>query len=95
MDLVGPLNRSTQGHRCVLVIIDDSAGYPEAVPLCSISAKSIAQALLQLINAVGIPKEIVMDQGTLFVTHPPPTLPVIGDKNNPHQRVPSRVSGAL
>jgi len=68
MDLVGPLGRSSRGYRFGLVIVDYAALYPEAVPLRSILAKSVAQALLQLISRVGILKEILMDQGTVFMS---------------------------
>ena len=66
MDLIGPFDQSTQGYRFVLVLVDYATRYPEAVPLCNISAKSVAQALFQVISCVGIPKEILTDQGTLF-----------------------------
>ena len=68
MDIVGPLDRSSRGYRFVLVIVDYATRYPEAVPLRSISAKSVAQALFQLISRVGIPKEILTDQGTAFMS---------------------------
>ena len=35
---------------------------------CTISAKSVAQALFQVISQVGIPKEILTDQGTQFMS---------------------------
>ena len=63
MDLIGPFDRSTQGYRFVLVLMDYATRYPEAVPLRNISAKSVAQALFQIISRVGIPKEILTDQG--------------------------------
>ena len=31
MDLIGPFDRSTQGHRFVLVLMDYATRYPEAV----------------------------------------------------------------
>ena len=68
MDLIGPFDRSTQGYRFVLVLMDYATRYPEAVPLCNISAKSVAQALFQIISRVGIPKEILTNQGTLFMS---------------------------
>ncbi|XP_061882691.1 uncharacterized protein LOC133633906 isoform X2 [Entelurus aequoreus] len=68
MDLVGPFHPSTQGYRFALVLVDYATRYPEAVPLCSISAKSVAQALFQVISRVGIPKEILTDQGTSFMS---------------------------
>lgn len=68
MDIIGPLDRSTQGYRFVLVIIDYATRYPEAVPLRNISAKSVAQALFTVISRVGIPKTILTDQGTNFMS---------------------------
>ncbi len=56
------------GHRFALVLVDYATRYPEAVPLHSISAKSVAEALFRLISRVGIPKEILMDQGTAFMS---------------------------
>ncbi len=43
MDLIGPLERSARGHRFALVLVDYATRYPEAVPLRSISAKSVAR----------------------------------------------------
>ncbi len=43
MDLIGPLERSARGYRFALVLVDYATRYPEAVPLCSISAKSVAE----------------------------------------------------
>uniref|UniRef100_A0AAQ4QC45 Integrase catalytic domain-containing protein n=1 Tax=Gasterosteus aculeatus aculeatus TaxID=481459 RepID=A0AAQ4QC45_GASAC len=68
MDLIGPFHRSARGYRFVLVLVDYTTRYPEAVPLRNISAKSVAQALFQVISRVGIPKEILTDQGTSFMT---------------------------
>ena len=68
MDLIGPFPRSARGYRFVLVLVDYATRYPEAVPLRTISAKSVAQALFQVISRVGIPKEILTDQGTLFMS---------------------------
>uniref|UniRef100_A0AAQ4NNT0 Integrase catalytic domain-containing protein n=1 Tax=Gasterosteus aculeatus aculeatus TaxID=481459 RepID=A0AAQ4NNT0_GASAC len=67
-DLIGPFHRSARGYRFVLVLMDYATRYPEAVPLRSISAKSVAQALFQVISRVGIPKEILTDQGTSFMS---------------------------
>ncbi|KAJ3614394.1 hypothetical protein NHX12_017968 [Muraenolepis orangiensis] len=53
-----------QTARYAFVIVDNATRYPEGVPLRSISAKSVAQVLFQLIFRVGIPKEILTEQGT-------------------------------
>ena len=68
MDLNGPFPRSARGYRFVLVLVDYATRYPEAVPLRTISAKSVAHALFQVISRVGIPKEILTDQGTSFMS---------------------------
>ncbi len=68
MDLIGPLERSARGHRFALVLVDYATRYPEAVALRSISAKSVAEALFRIISRVGIPKEILTDQGTAFMS---------------------------
>ncbi len=68
MDLIGPLERSARGYRFALVLVDYETRYPEAVPLRYISAKSVAEALFRLISRVGIPKEILTDQGMAFMS---------------------------
>ncbi|XP_073804506.1 uncharacterized protein [Danio rerio] len=68
MDLTGPLEQSARGHRFALVLVDYATRYPEAVALRNISAKSVAEALFRIISRVGIPKEILTDQGTAFMS---------------------------
>ena len=68
MDIVGPLPRSRSGNRYILVICDYSTRYPEAVPLCNITAETIAEELMKLFARVGIPEEILTDQGSNFTS---------------------------
>ncbi|KAL0199491.1 hypothetical protein M9458_008031, partial [Cirrhinus mrigala] len=68
MDLVGPLLKSARGHEHILVIVDYATRYPEAVLLRKATAKNIARELLLLFSRVGIPSEILTDQGTLFMS---------------------------
>src|SRR4029434_2555654 len=68
MDIVGPLERTQGGYKYILVICDYATRYPEAFPLRRVTARPIAQALLQLFSRVGIPKEIITDQGTAFLS---------------------------
>jgi len=42
MDLIEPLDRSSRGYHFVLVVVDYATRCPEAMPLRSISAKSVA-----------------------------------------------------
>ena len=68
MDIVGPLERSRRGNRYILVISDYATRYPEAFPLRNVKARQVANALLQLLTRVGIPKEVLTDQGTNFTS---------------------------
>uniref|UniRef100_A0A8C5R7L0 Gypsy retrotransposon integrase-like protein 1 n=1 Tax=Leptobrachium leishanense TaxID=445787 RepID=A0A8C5R7L0_9ANUR len=68
MDIVGPLEKSARGHQYILVILDYATRYPEAVPLRKANARNIARELVQVFARVGIPKEILTDQGTPFVS---------------------------
>lgn len=63
---IGPFHRSARGHRFVLVLVDYATRYPEAVPLRNIFAESVAQAVSGHL-VVRISKEILTDQGTLFM----------------------------
>ena len=73
MDIVGPLPHSRRDKQYILVICDYATRYLEAVLLHSIDAGTVANQLFQLfarvaIPRVGIPKEILSDQGTNFLS---------------------------
>uniref|UniRef100_A0A669D934 Gypsy retrotransposon integrase-like protein 1 n=1 Tax=Oreochromis niloticus TaxID=8128 RepID=A0A669D934_ORENI len=68
MDVVGPLEQSKAGHKYILVVCDYATKYPEAFPLKKIKARQIVNCLIQLFSRVGIPKEIITDQGTNFTS---------------------------
>ena len=68
MDIVGPLPRSCSGNRYVLVVCDYATRYPEVVALRNIDAESVAEELVKLFARVGIPREILTDQGANFTS---------------------------
>ena len=68
MDIVGPLPRSSQGNRYILVVCDYATRYPEAFALKSIDAETVADSLIRLFSRIGIPKEILTDQGSNFMS---------------------------
>ena len=68
MDIVGPLPRSRSGCHYILVICDYATQYPEAIPLRSIDAEHIAEELIKVFARVGIPEEILTDQGSNFTS---------------------------
>ena len=65
-DIVGPLPRSRSGKRYTLVVCDYATRYPEALPLRSIDAEHVAEELVLLFSRVGVPKEILTDQGPIY-----------------------------
>ena len=68
IDIVGELPRTTTGHKYILTIVDYATWYPEAIPLRTRNAKTVAEALIQYFSGVGIPDEIVSDQGSNFMS---------------------------
>ena len=68
MDIVGPLLRSRLGNRFILVICDYATRYPEAIPLWSIDAAHIAEEFIKVFACLGIPEEILTDQGSNFTS---------------------------
>ena len=68
IDIVGELPRTTTGYKYILTIVDYATRFPEAIPLRSTNSKTIADALIQYFSRVGIPDEIVSDQGSNFMS---------------------------
>ena len=68
MDIVGPLPRSRRGNQYILVVCDYATRYLEAITLRSVDAGAVAEYLIQLFSRVGIPREILTDQGTNFMS---------------------------
>ncbi len=66
VDLVGPLPKGKGGARFILTTICLVTRWPEAIPLKSITAKSVAEGLWQVFCRTGIPETIMSDQGTQF-----------------------------
>ena len=70
IDIVGPLPRSHKGYQYV---------HPEAIPLRCTDAHQVAEELIVFFARMGIPREILFDQGSNFMskrdlltfTHPP------------------------
>ena len=68
LDIVGPLPKTSQGHRYILVMVDYATSYPEALPLRATTAKAVARELMLVFSRVGIAREILMDQGSCFMS---------------------------
>ena len=65
VDIVGPLERSHAGNKYILMIMDFSTRYPEAVPLKKTDARTVADALCQTFSRFGVPSELLSDRGSL------------------------------
>ena len=68
IDIVGPLIRSEQGNKFILVACDYGTKYPEAIPLKTINAETVANTLVEMFSRTGIPREILSDQGSNFMS---------------------------
>lgn len=68
IDIVGPLFQTSSRHKFILVWINYVTHYPEAIPLRNIMAETIARELTQVFTRVGIPKQVVTDQGVSFMS---------------------------
>lgn len=69
MDLVGPISPpSDSGNRFILTVVDFATRYPEAVALKNKETVTVAEALVHIYSRVGVPKEVLTDQGSEFVS---------------------------
>lgn len=68
IDLVRPLPPAQGGYTHILVLVDYTTRYPEAVPLQRTGATAIARGLIRMFSWVGFPKEVITDQGTNFMS---------------------------
>ncbi|XP_070209718.1 uncharacterized protein [Littorina saxatilis] len=67
VDIIGPiLPASEDGNRYILTMVDYATRYPEAIPLKSIEATRVAEALVTMWSRLGIPSEVLTDRGTQF-----------------------------
>ena len=68
MDVVGPLPCTQRGNRFILSICDYTTSYPEAIALPSVDAPRVSKELVNLFSHMGVPDEILTDQGTNFMS---------------------------
>ena len=69
VDLIGPIAPITdRGNRYILTMVDYATRYPEATALKNIETETVAEALVTMFTRVGIPEEILSDQGSQFLS---------------------------
>ena len=66
-DIVGPLPKGKGGCRFLLTAICMASKWPEAIPLRTITAKAVAQGMVEVFSRTGIPLQLLTDQGSQFV----------------------------
>jgi hypothetical protein len=67
IDIIGELPKSKMGYKYILTLVDYATRYPEATPLKTTHSRVIAEALVNIFSRVGLPEEIVSDQGANLV----------------------------
>jgi len=69
VDLVGPIFAATEkGYKYILSMVDYATRYPEAQPLKDIHTETVAEVLVNMFARVRIPREILRDQGSQFIS---------------------------
>ena len=69
IDLNGPISPlSEAGHRYILILVDCTTRYPEAVPLKNIDTETVAEASVDIFSHLGTPGEILSYLRTQFVS---------------------------
>ena len=68
MDIFGNLKRTKSWYKYLLVIVDYATKWPEAFPLCNVTTESVMDCLIELTTRLGVPKEVLTDKGTNFVS---------------------------
>ena len=66
INMVGPLPLTKRRNRYILVVVDYASRYPEAVAVPTLEASRISEELMTIFSRVGIPLEVLTDQGTNF-----------------------------
>ena len=69
VDLVGPLAPiSSKGNRYILTMVDMATRYPKAAAIPRIDTATVAEELVKMFCDVGIPNEILSDNGSQFTS---------------------------
>ena len=69
IDLVGPFPTAVGGFKFLLTCIDGATRWPEAIPIRSITAKTIITQLTNIFSRCGFPTCITTDNGSQFTGH--------------------------
>ena len=69
MDILGPLTKTTEGHKYILLLVDSFSKWPKAFPLRKQESSEIANVLFrEIFRRYGAPYTIVSDRGQNFMS---------------------------
>lgn len=68
VDLVGPLEWKVLGYRYLLILVDYSTCFPEAIPLKNTTAQTVMGELVKVFTRLGLTRELFTHQGTNFTS---------------------------
>ena len=68
LDIVGPLEKGKGGCQYLLTCICLASKWPDAIPLRTMTTRSIAEGMWQIFARTGIPNQILTDRGTQFTS---------------------------
>ena len=66
-DLVGPFPKAKGGFRFLLTGICMATRWPEAIPLKTVTARAVANGMVEMFARTGLPLQLLTDQGSQFV----------------------------
>lgn len=69
VDVVGPLPITEEGNRFIVTMQDDLTKFSQAYATPNHEANTVAKVLLKFISHYGIPKAVMSDQGTDFLSN--------------------------
>jgi hypothetical protein len=70
LDILGPLPKSSRGHKYILVVVDWFTKWTEAYPMTNQEAETCTRIFVeQFVCRFGTPKQLHSDQGTQFESH--------------------------
>ena len=67
IDIIGPLQETTSGNKCIIAITDHFSKWSEAAAIPDKSAKSVAQFLSSVVCRLGCMDSLTSDQGCEFI----------------------------
>ena len=66
VDIVGPFPTAVGGFRFLLTCVDNATRWPEAIPLRTVTARTIISNLTEVFTRCGFPVVLISDNGTQF-----------------------------